>query len=285
MNAFSAQLILVTTICPSKISTPIWSLDRYFSDVSVIILFYENSFETSHSQCRLFFFRLVIFVHSYGLQLPDTREDACSEHASPRVSGSYILPFLLYYTTAYEPTITCFCQDPLQDIRHVPFLAPRNSVCRGDEGGQELRDLRWRGCIRRSVYPRETIDNFVMHILRHVTLCNTWCNCEISLRTKLLLQQIVTHCSLLIVHVNYFANFINSSGPYMLKLCAKNCDTSRIAWTVTPLPLMKVLMTAASCLNKDLHINSLKGDLDKIRQLLNSNASISILFKLCNFDE
>ena len=156
----------------------------------------RKSFETSHSQCRLFFIRLVIFVHSYGLQLPDTRGDACSEHASPRVSGSYIPPFLLYYTTAYAPTITCFCQDPLLDIRHVPFLAPRNSVCRGDEGGQELRDLRWRGCIRRSVYRRETIDNFVMHILRHVTLCNTWCNCEISLRTKLLLQQIVTHCSL-----------------------------------------------------------------------------------------
>ena len=88
MNAFYAQLILVTTIFSSEISTPIWSLDRYFSDVSVIILFYENSFETSHAQCRLFCFRLVIFVHSYGLQLPDIRGDA-----SPRVSGSYIPPF------------------------------------------------------------------------------------------------------------------------------------------------------------------------------------------------
>ena len=84
----------------------------------------------------------------------------------------------------------------------------------------------------------------------------------------------------------YSANFIDSSGPLMLKPCAKNCDTSRITWTVTPLPLMVVLMTAAQCLNKDLHINGYK----KETWIKFDNCSISMpvyqsMLKWCNFDE
>ena len=36
---------------------------------------------------------------------------------------------------------------------------------------------------------------------------------------------------------------------------AKNSDRYCIAWSVTPLSLVVVLMTSALCLNKDLHTN------------------------------
>ena len=86
--------------------------------------------------------------------------------------------------------------------------------------------------------------------------------------------------------VNYSAKFIDSSGPHMLKPCAKNCDTSRITWIVTPLPIMVVLMTAASCLNKDLHINCYK----KETRIKFDNCSLPMplyqsMLKSCNFDE
>ena len=47
----------------------------------------------------------------------------------------------------------------------------------------------------------------------------------------------------------------------MLKPYAKNSDTSRIGWTVTPLPLMVILMAAAPRLNRGLHINSYKEEI------------------------
>ena len=67
-----------------------------------------------------------------------------------------------------------------------------------------------------------------------------------------------SHYSPIKSDVNYSANFFYSSGPHILKPCTKNCDTSRITWTVTPLPLMVILVTAAPCLNKDIHINCYK---------------------------
>ena len=85
--------------------------------------------------------------------------------------------------------------------------------------------------------------------------------------------------------VNYSANFINSSGPHVLKPWATNCDTSHIIWTITPLPLMVVPMTAAPCPNKDLHINGYK----KETWIEFHDCSIPIpvyqsMLKSCNFD-
>ena len=63
-------------------------------------------------------------------------------------------------------------------------------------------------------------------------------------------------------------------------------DTSRITWTVSPLPLMVVLMTVAPCLNKDPHINGYKKEtwvkFDKCS--IPMPVYLSML-KSCNFDD
>ena len=103
--------------------------------------------------------------------------------------------------------------------------------------------------------PKGPIDN-----KRALIQAVAWC--RISVRNRhsplidckiviliLIRAQLKKRCKLL-------CQLFDSSGPHIFKPCTKNCDTSRITWTVTPLPLMVVLMTAAPwCLNKDLHIN------------------------------